>query len=133
MNLSISLSVLLLALQGVVAIPAPYPVTRQSNGLAFGKGDLHLVNCEPRISETGSVSSQWLSLVIYCENDADCSDPNHVPAERDICVKKASNVSGDYQRWENSEWQTCRFAERGPFSWVLVRLARLFPPTTEVG
>ncbi|KAM7213509.1 hypothetical protein V8F06_011122 [Rhypophila decipiens] len=133
MKLSRSLSVLLLAWQGVAAIPAPLPVTRKSNARAFAKGDLHLVNCEPRNSETGPVSTQWLSLVIYCENNTDCSDSSHVPAERDICVKKASNVSGDYQRWENSEWQTCRFAERGPFSWVLVRLARLFPPTTEVG
>lgn len=69
----------------------------------------------------------------YCDNDAECSDVKHVPAARDMCVKKTSNVSGEYQRWENSEWQHCHFDERGWFSWVLVRLSKLFPPATEVG
>lgn len=64
MKLPRSLSVLLIALQGVVAIPVLHPITRQSNGRAFANGDLHLVNCEPRSSEAGPVSTQWLSLVI---------------------------------------------------------------------
>lgn len=46
---------------------------------------------------------------------------------------KTSNESLDYNKWETSDWQHCYFTERGVFSWVIGRFARLFPPATEVG
>lgn len=69
----------------------------------------------------------------YCAKNEECNNINHFPATRDICVKRTSNVSRDYHKWENSEWQYCHFEERGWFSWALSRFGRLFPPTTEVG
>ncbi|KAK0644250.1 hypothetical protein B0T16DRAFT_513638 [Cercophora newfieldiana] len=125
---------------GIVASPTPQPVERSASAVDdkfqwnAGAG-VHLVECSPLPAEEGSSTEQsWLSLVIYCENDAECSDVKHVPAKRDVCVKKTSNVTNDFQKWESTDgWIYCHFEERGWFSWVVVRFARLFPPDTEIG
>ncbi|KAK4447986.1 hypothetical protein QBC34DRAFT_495799 [Podospora aff. communis PSN243] len=130
---------------GVVASPMPMPRPAEDGASAIelfgwkeGAG-VHLVECSPLVpAEEGSdVTSKpensWLSLVIYCDDDKDCADIKHIPSAQDVCVKKMSNVTGDFQKWESSEWVYCHFDERGWFSWALSRFARLFPPATEVG
>lgn len=129
----------------VLASPTPWPRPRpdldgatslKQFGWTPGAG-VHLVECSPLAApddpSSAAEEQSWLSLVVYCENDAECADTHHIPQARDVCVKKTSNVTGDFQKWENSEWVYCHFDERGWFSWALSRFARLFPPTTEVG
>jgi hypothetical protein len=142
-------------------MPIPRPADDSASAIdIFGWKEgagVHLVECSPLVPvEEGSgvaskAENSWLSLVIvsavldatsmyfayiwhqYCEDDKDCADIKHIPSAQDVCVKKSSNVTGDFQKWENSEWVYCHFDERGWFSWALSRFARLFPPTTEVG
>ncbi|KAK3317947.1 hypothetical protein B0H66DRAFT_532454 [Apodospora peruviana] len=117
-----------------LASPASRPLPSIISGRALNGAGVHLVDCHPRESDEIANSEQsWLSLVMFCDNKDECNNIDHVPATRDICVKRTTNMSHDYHKWENSDWQYCHFAERGTFSWVISRFGRLFPPATEVG
>jgi len=141
---------------GIVASTMPRPVERRSSATVNdtfqwveGSG-FHLVQCSPLPS---SAEQSWLSLVLvcsskllplvkdgvrlisrqYCDNDADCSDVKHVPAKRDICVRKSSNITDDYEFWPTSDWIHCKFEERGWFSWLILKGALLVFPGDFVG
>ncbi|KAK1750049.1 hypothetical protein QBC47DRAFT_407278 [Echria macrotheca] len=127
------LAAAILAWQTIAAVPAPRPLALLSDTPVPTGAAIRLVDCNPREPLESPDSAVWLSLVIYCDKIENCNDVNYVPAARDICVKKSSNVSLDYQKWQSSDWQRCYFAERGAFSWALSKFAMLFPPETEVG
>ncbi|GAB1316985.1 hypothetical protein MFIFM68171_07195 [Madurella fahalii] len=129
------LTVVALAARSILASPTPQPLQTSIHRRALNGTGIYLaVDCRPREApETPDSPQSWLSLVIYCESQAECNSTGHYPAARDICVKRTSNMSSDYHKWENSDWQHCYFEERGVFSWVLSRFARLFPAGTEVG
>lgn len=88
-------------------------------------------HCMPSLP---SPTLQVLQKSQYCANSTDCLDPSHVPLSSDVCVKRTSTTPRDWNHWENSgDWQYCRFAERGWFSWVISHFGRLFPAGDECG
>ncbi|KAK5660589.1 hypothetical protein OQA88_13149, partial [Cercophora sp. LCS_1] len=111
-------SIKLLGLVAIVSQTCASPTEKLLGDRAPASG-IHLVDCQPRDTSEGSEAKSWLSLVIYCEDNSECNNIDYVPQTRDICVKRTSNSSLDYHKWENSDWQHCYFAERGVFSWVI--------------
>ena len=147
---------LLIAVPATLHVATASPIILRSpphalTNTILGTTGIHsLVDCiplgpSPSSTEAKTEQQTWLSLVIYCATPTQCNDPSHVPAAQNICVKRSSNVSRDWHKWENSDWQHCSFPNattggdslvlggRGVFSWVIGRFGRLFPPATEVG
>ncbi|KAG7294482.1 hypothetical protein NEMBOFW57_004556 [Staphylotrichum longicolle] len=97
-----------LVAQGVLASPAQDPQLAKR-----GEG-IHLLNCRPYGG--AGVAQTWLSLVVYCANDSDCSNLSYSPSSNNVCVKGTSTTSEAYHVWEGGS-QSCTFPSGVKFTW----------------
>ncbi|KAK3393890.1 hypothetical protein B0H63DRAFT_444093 [Podospora didyma] len=128
--------------QGAFSAPAPAPAggdlaapvleeRSDFNGTLSKRGEgIHLFNCYPIGGE--GVPQTWLSLVVYCANDADCSNIGYSPPSSNVCVKQQSSTPNSYWHWEGS-WQGCTFSSGTTFSWNLEALAQNWANYSPVG
>ncbi|KAH6621524.1 hypothetical protein B0J18DRAFT_229071 [Chaetomium sp. MPI-SDFR-AT-0129] len=110
------------ALLAQSALASPALATR-------GEG-IHLFNCRP--FGGAGVPQTWLSIVVYCANDSDCSNLTYNPPSDNVCVKGTSSSSEVYHIWEGSS-QSCTFPTGVTFSWNIPSNAQSQPNYSSVG
>ncbi|KAK3403103.1 hypothetical protein B0T20DRAFT_474901 [Sordaria brevicollis] len=108
--------------------PTPVPAAKLTDRdgapvlLKRGEG-IHLMNCDPSATSIG-----YMSAVIYCANDSDCSNPSYGHSSNNVCVMSTSN----FHTWEGST-QSCTFSTGVTFSWNIGRQAQSSPDYSYVG
>ncbi|KAL2265788.1 hypothetical protein VTJ83DRAFT_6888 [Remersonia thermophila] len=86
------LTAVVAALPSVFATPVAAPSNSSAPAVLEKRAEgVHLFNCFP----TSNSANNWLSVVAYCANDADCSNPSHVLSGSNVCVKKFSLNNND--------------------------------------
>ncbi|KAL1835502.1 hypothetical protein VTJ49DRAFT_6586 [Mycothermus thermophilus] len=109
------------ALPSIFASPVPLEKRLEGEGI-------HLFNCYP--ISGGTIT--WISVVGYCANDPDCSNPQHVLSGDNVCIMKHSAGWDDFHIWEGGV-QSCRFPNGVVFSWDITSTAQSQQDYTYVG
>ncbi|KAL2143660.1 hypothetical protein VTI28DRAFT_10167 [Corynascus sepedonium] len=109
-----------LVVQGALASPT----------LATRGEGVHLFNCRPWGG--AGVTQTWISIVVYCANDSDCSQLSYSPPRDNVCVKGVSTTEEAYHIWEGSE-QSCTFPTGVTFTWNIPSDAQSRPDYTYIG
>ncbi|KAK4099288.1 hypothetical protein N658DRAFT_453303, partial [Parathielavia hyrcaniae] len=101
-----------------------------------GEG-VHLLNCSPGPDRDPGGSKvpppkTWVSLVVYCANDSDCSNPSYKPSPDNVCVKYSTTYNGQSNIWKGGS-QSCTFPSGVSFSWNIRSDAQSQPNYANVG
>ncbi|KAL2114894.1 hypothetical protein VTJ04DRAFT_10557 [Mycothermus thermophilus] len=117
------------ALPSVLATPVAAPSNSSAPATLSKRGEgVHIFNCWP----TSSSANNWISVVAYCANDADCSNPNHHLDGANACVMKLSLNNGNFHIWEGYQ-QSCKFPTGVTFTWNIDKNAQSQKDYTYVG
>ncbi|KAH6622684.1 hypothetical protein F5144DRAFT_517088 [Chaetomium tenue] len=107
--------------QGALAVPTE--LAKRGEGI-------HLFNCRP--FGGAGVPQTWISIVVYCANDSDCSSLGYSPPSNNVCVKGTSTSSETYHVWEGGS-QSCTFPTGVTFTWNIPSGAQSQPNYSSVG